>query len=363
MNDLLNIASHIYSFIGYGAAIWFSGLYLLDSRNAYCFFPGSVTHTRILESTIKDDADFDKDTEKLCTWASNEYNSSGVSRHWWMEQLTEEMRNIFYSCIWNETIQHMFSQLFNPSEYDIIAVPEMNELYIAGTNNPSSIHSDQVFYTSHIDGPFFWIPFVSVFRCLVALNPNTNIQTCFPMANKYVTLDKGDVLAFDFNREVHYIKQKQQTQQQTKEPRITMKLHYCLYPKGWTSLGIFYARLNAWYNGLFRNLFLRTIQPSGLYDIVSSYMVVYGTHFFVYSDIWLGHKNMIFMGMLYSLYYCQYLRAYHIVAIAFSITIYKHLELYCIDSYGTMKYIEFNTLIRDVYFYFAAGYTSFFLAR
>lgn len=50
---------------------------------------------------------------------------------------------------------------------------------------------------------------------------------------------KGDVLAFDFNREVHYISATAASNSKTDTDgfRVTLKLHYCIYPRVLAPLG------------------------------------------------------------------------------------------------------------------------------
>ena len=47
----------------------------------------------------------------------------------------------------------------------------------------------------------------------------------------------GDVLAFDFNREVHYISTDHSKKDISDDFRVTLKLHYCVYPRLLAPLG------------------------------------------------------------------------------------------------------------------------------
>ena len=76
----------------------------------------------------------------------------------------------------------------------------MNEIYVASSN--AGISSDGVFYTRHVDGPFSVFPLCSVYRCVVAVNFNREIETRFPQLPLNLTLSSGDAVAFDYNREV-----------------------------------------------------------------------------------------------------------------------------------------------------------------
>ena len=63
--------------------------------------------------------------------------------------------------------------------------------------------------------------------------------------NQEYTLSDGDVAGFDFNREIHFIKNNEGGV--NKEPRITLKLHYVVYPKCLWPLGKLLAALTTGY--------------------------------------------------------------------------------------------------------------------
>ncbi len=81
----------------------------------------------------------------------------------------------------------------------------LHQVYVTGPQ--ASATSDQVFYTKHIDGPYAWFPFCSVYRIIVGMDANQEFSTHFPMQPKSLTLGRGDACCFDFNRELHYITQ------------------------------------------------------------------------------------------------------------------------------------------------------------
>lgn len=68
------------------------------------------------------------------------------------------------------------------------------------------------------------------------------LSECSPQqVNQEYTLTDGDVAGFDFNREIHYIKNNEGAV--NAEPRITLKLHYVVYPKCLWPLGKLLALL------------------------------------------------------------------------------------------------------------------------
>ena len=108
------------------------------------------------------------------------------------------------------------------------------------------------------------------------------ITTHFPLAHLDVNACEGDVLAFDFNREVHYITNDntEEKKEQSDEYRVTLKLHYCVYPRILAPLGWLMHKLNVNYNMAFRALFLKTINPTTPYEHFLAWNVTFSTNIF-----------------------------------------------------------------------------------
>jgi hypothetical protein len=71
----------------------------------------------------------------------------------------------------------MFRSLFSEKHYSVDVIEGMNEIYVTGPSRmDSSANSDQVFYTRHVDGPYGFIPFVSVYRCIVGMDNNQMVS-------------------------------------------------------------------------------------------------------------------------------------------------------------------------------------------
>lgn len=101
-----------------------------------------------------------------------------------------------------------------------------------------------------------------------------------PLANVNSNIVEGDVLAFDFNREVHYISSDETKKDISDKFRVTLKLHYCVYPRVLAPLGWFFGLLNTAYNMSFRALFLKTINPSNYYEHFLAFQVNFNTLMF-----------------------------------------------------------------------------------
>lgn len=91
---------------------------------------------------------------------------------------------------------------------------------------------------------------------------------------------KGDVLAFDYNREVHYITRDDSKRDISDEFRVTLKVHYCVYPYVLAPLGWLMGWLNTQYNRAFRALFLKTIKPSTMLEHFLAWNVIVNTDLF-----------------------------------------------------------------------------------
>jgi len=288
-----NILKITFQIVG---TFWLIGLYKIDTLHKFCVFPGSLNFNRVLEwnlfHKVKDSL-VKSYAYKLQRWALFNAKNDGSSTHWWLVDLPYEYKVAFNRCASSIKSFYMFNKIFDAKYFDIIRIPDMDELYLTETNGESNVNSDKVFFTSHIDGPFGFIPYLSVYRCLIALNENSGVITHFPMNSKAVQLEYGNVLAFDYNREIHYI-ESEYTQNNDTSPRVVAKCHFCIYPKGFHRMGQFMMCLNAGYNRLSRNLFLHTIKPKNTLEIINSWIVLSATNLFVMVDIYIGHRNILF---------------------------------------------------------------------
>lgn len=151
-------------------------------------------------------------------------------------------------------------------KYAIETIDNMNELYIAsmGANG-----SDKVFETDHIDGPFWYFPFCTVYRVVLGLSKNRYVKTCFPYDKYETRVDKYDFVGFDYNRTIHSVKcicdvdnGREDLLPDANEPRIVYKLHYITY---WNSLPrwlvVMYKALHVKYNSWMRKMFLMSQLP------------------------------------------------------------------------------------------------------
>jgi hypothetical protein len=136
-------------------------------------------------------------------------------------------------------------------------VIEMNEMYssrLCGVEGDAG--SDAVFQTNHIDGPFGFVPYFTLIRCIVTIYNETAIKT--NLNGVVEVCGAGDFLAHDYNRDLHYIFGKQGAD----EKRYVLKIHYVLYPVWMPMFCVdVYKYCNVGWNSMARSLFRFALNP------------------------------------------------------------------------------------------------------
>lgn len=328
--------------------IWTIGNYCLDSRNGYTFFPGCPYFSRVVHCNIATDPDLDSDSRKnelsaIRQWTLSKMPPKASSSHWWFRELEPDTKRAFERCATAPQILKAFRSLFSEKHYCLDVVDGMNEIYVTGPPRfEQEFNSDQIFYTKHVDGPYGLIPFVSVFRCIVGMDRNEMITTHFPMADKAFTCKEGDAVAFDFNREVHYIVGDESKRSISDEYRVVLKLHYCVYPRILAPLGWVMHWLNVRYNEAFRALFLKTIQPETAWERFLAWNVVMNTTLFNSIETYIGQRNLIYIIFAATLWYVTGCYDWFLLS-----TSYTHYIRY-IGTYFWRNDIDYGSFKRDV---------------
>lgn len=250
-------------------------------------------------SVYKSKIEAHEEINKLRKWAINQNPSNNKSTHWWYKNLPTDVCMTFYKIALNESIIKMFRANYS-TNYNIDILNDMNELYITV---PSQTHnnntSDQIFYTPHIDGPFYLFPFASCYRTIIGLDDNSNVTTCFNMIPEKIILKKGDVVSFDFHRECHYIYNNLDSE--NNNLRVVMKVHYCIYPKWAYYFGRTLGLMSIYYNKLFRNLFLFTIIKNNNFKKYLSSSMILITKIVHDIEYYIGYNNISYIFILYIL--------------------------------------------------------------
>lgn len=327
------------------------GSYCIDSKNALCFFPGTPYFYRVVQCNLKDREASDPtpvqeprvDMKIIRDWAMSHNPAEDKSTHFWFKDLQGDARAAFDRCANSFQIMKMFRSLFGESHYCVDILPGMNEIYVTGPERKEDVmNSDHVFYSRHVDGPFGFVPFVSVYRCIVGLDKNMVVTTHYPLAGFGHNACEGDVLAFDFNREVHYITRDDSKRDISDRFRVTLKLHYCIYPRVLRPLGWLMGWLNTQYNLSFRALFLKTIAPSSLYEHFLAWNVNFNTFLFDRIETLLGLRNVVYVLSALALWH-----ATGLYEVFFALTSFVHYFRY-ITTFYVRRGIDFGSFKRDV---------------
>lgn len=232
--------------------------------------------------TRLDGAEAEADVARVADWTKARIGDGATTLHAWFADLPADVRTACERLAAAPRLRDMLAAHHGPGAR-VEIVPEMNEVYV--TAPPGTLSSDQVFYTPHVDGPFSAWPGAAVYRCMLALTPNRAVRTHFPLdqvggACEPVTLTRGEALAFDFNRTPHYIDRVDvpaDASEEAAEPRVNLKLHYLVYPRGLRRWARLLARLTGRYDRRARRLFLDTLQPRDLLERASARAILVAT--------------------------------------------------------------------------------------
>jgi len=173
----------------------------------------------------------------------HEYETSGT------EHTKLAIKILKYGTIYRSLIQKY-------PDHNISAITGMNEIYVSSIGSDGS---DKVFETPHIDGIFYFLPWCRIYRCILAIQGNKNVVTVFPSTQTEKILQNGEFVGFDYNRDIHYIRQIAPVCSVPGTKRIILKLHYIVVPFRTPQWLIgFYMLLNTKYNDFMRYLFLKS---------------------------------------------------------------------------------------------------------
>lgn len=223
-------------------------------------------------------------TTHISTYKNDIININDKTFHLYETNIKDN--NVLYS--FNKIKNYVMNEIITKHNYfynvnDSIAnITNMNELYVSVIGGGGS---DNVFETPHIDGPFFFLPFCKVYRCIFGITSNKTIKTIFLtniMSTSYI-LDKNQFLAFDYNRDIHYINKITETPHcKNTEDRIVLKLHYITYPPFLPNFIIqTYKMLHSYYNSGMRFLFLNSQSKNNqwLSNIINTMTIFYSKFF------------------------------------------------------------------------------------
>lgn len=271
------------------------------------YLPWRFQKSRVLHCKLnKDNAQLSplSRIHSIREWVIHQCPSVSTSTHWWFKDLPPDTKDLFYDIAKDKKIIGMFNEYFGKGYY-IDLLHDMNEVYVSppSNNNKDFVKnaSDTIFYTRHIDGPFFSIPFASCYRVIVGLDENMDVMTNFHMTPESYIIKTGDVVGFDFHRECHYISpiiRDEDASNTTRKYRVILKIHYCVYPYWACVFGFILSKLSILYNKLFRDLFLFTLKPQHKSTTCLAKLMILSTQ--VYHDIefYIGNNNIQYISLL-----------------------------------------------------------------
>lgn len=282
------------------------GGYCIDTNNSFCFFPGSPHYCRVRQCNVitNDENCRKKDIEIVREWTMDQKPSNACSSHWWFHELPKKQKDAFARVADSPVIFNAFRSIFSDRHYHVEVVEGMNEIYVSSpTREGEATNSDHVFYSRHVDGPWAFVPYVSVYRCIVGMDRNLMITTHYPIANLSHNACKGDAIIFDYNREIHYITSDPAKRAISDDFRVVLKLHYVVYPRILAPLGWFMKEANTRYNQAFRALFLKTINPSTPYEHFLAWNVTANTALFDFIETCFGFRSLYYLAFAGMLWY------------------------------------------------------------
>jgi len=304
------------------------------------YLPWNFQKSRIINCKLNND---NNSLILIREWVIKRKPSQYTLTHLWYNNLEPDIKDLFLNIVKNKKITEMFKNLLG-KDYIIDALHDMNEIYISPLSKNKKDISDNILYTRHIGGPFFYIPFASCYRVIVGIDDNRDIMSVFNLTSEKYIIKTGDVVGFDFNRECHYITPiwyKNSIDTNNNKYRIILKIHYCVYPYWAFVFGFILSKLSIIYNKLYRNFHLFTSQNKYT-KIITKIRLTYTK---IYHDIeyYIGNNNICFILLLL---YISIKTHYNVFLFGSSFIHY----LRWIDTANNIGEIN-NILRRDYYFY------------
>ncbi len=262
-------------------------------RAGEALLTGFTPRSGLLRARLNSRGDL-ADLAMLRDWVEAQAPPADTTTHWWFSGLDSPLRQAFERIASSPQMFEMFRNRYSERLFTVEPLPGMNEIYVASLSHRNN--SDAVFYTEHIDGPFMVYPSASVFRCIVALNENVQIRTTFPMTPESVTLTTGDVGGFDFNREIHRIEHNAGAENSGR--RITLKLHYCVYPRSLAAYGKLLGYLTTRWDIAARSLFLKSLRPQRIQERALARAILLGTRIYRLLAEYVGGGSIAYLTLL-----------------------------------------------------------------
>lgn len=298
------------------------------------YLPWKFQKSRVINCKLNND---ENSLILIKDWVIKQKPSSYISTHLWYKDLDPTIKELFLNIIKNKNIKDMFKTLLD-NNYRIDVLHDMNEIYVSPMFNNKKLF-DNILYTRHIGGPFFYIPFASCYRVVVGIDDNKDIMTVFNLTSEKYIIKTGDVIGFDLHRECHYITPIIWSNNNINNTnninninyRIILKIHYCVYPNWAFVFGYILSKLSIMYNKSFT-----------LHNKYTNIRLIFTK---IYHDIeyYIGNNNICYILLLL---YISEKTGYNVFLFCTSFIHY----IRWIDTANNNGEIN-NILRRDYYFY------------
>jgi hypothetical protein len=214
--------------------------------------------------------------------------------HTWEAELPQPERDAFAELKDSAAIRASILEAFPGCT--VHNVDRMNEVYVS---NMGAKGSDNVFLQRHIDGPFGFLPFLTLLRCLVVVRGNDHVATVFSMQKAENTLRTGQFCWLDYNRDIHYITKSGDPDELLDESRICLKVHYAVLPRWLAPFHRPFAGWNATYNERARQLFVASKNPQSAIGRFLGAITNLGTFLYPLFTQYVGLLNLLVVLLLW----------------------------------------------------------------
>ena len=226
--------------------------------------------------------------ETMLTYVDRQELDPRETFHAWEAELPPAERAAFAALTGSAAIHASIQAAFPGCT--VHNVGEMNEVYVS---NMGAKGSDRVFLQQHIDGPFGFLPFLTLLRCLVVVRGNDRVTTVFAAQKVKNTLRTGQFCWFDYNRDIHYLVKSGAPGDLLADSRICLKAHYAVVPRWLAPVQRLYAGWNETYNRRARQLFLASKNPRSAIGKALGAVVNAGTFLYPLFLRYVGVLNLL----------------------------------------------------------------------
>jgi hypothetical protein len=127
--------------------------------------------------------------------------------------------------------------IFPSNYYDLDPVQDLNDVIVISSTRGQHNSDDSILEKQQLLGPFWFLPGISYYCLLIALDSDDLIRFkfCLQHTTEDKILDACHVVGFDYNRELHVIDNLPTTP--SRKNQLFLRIYYIIFPKGWHNYG------------------------------------------------------------------------------------------------------------------------------